>query len=257
MFHSEELFEKPGKVFPHDELSEDEKLRASIDEPYVIQTEAPFQKTYARNGKLIVIEGMDGAGKTTQIENVYNYLKEQGMDVVKFREPGGTEAGEKIREILLGSDLHAYTELLLFTAARMELVMTKIIPALEEGKIILLDRFVHTTRAYQGGGRNIQHEASMMTSEIFGNVFPDHVIYLQIPQDVVVDRRKKRFDAAKLDTFEKQGIDFHDRVLSHFEKEFKDLNSFDTDAVAIIDATQGLEEVFADIKTWLDQKVLP
>lgn len=223
----------------------------------VIKTQTPFKNDYERNGKLIVVEGIDGAGKTTQIDVIYDYLKKEGLDVVKFREPGGTEVGEKIRGILLRGGLHPYTELLLFTSARMELIQKKIIPALEEGKIVLLDRFIYSTRAYQGGGREIPNEAAMMTTELFDHVLPDHIIYLHIPMETVVERRKQRFGGETLDTFEKESSTFQERLMQSFEDDFDGLSFMDSNIVVRIDATQSIEKVSTEVKAWLDKNILP
>ena len=107
-------------------------------------------------GKFITIDGVEGAGKSTQIDLVCEHLTQKGIKVVRAREPGGTEVGEKIRSVLLdveNQQMHSDTELLLMFSSRNELIQNKIIPALEEGFWVVSDRFTDASFAYQGGGR--------------------------------------------------------------------------------------------------------
>ncbi len=105
--------------------------------------------------RFISIEGVDGAGKSSHIEFIADFLRDHGHDVVRTREPGGTPVGEKIRAILLSDAMTAHTETLLMFAARNEHVERVILPALKSGKTVLSDRFLDSSRAYQGGGKGV------------------------------------------------------------------------------------------------------
>lgn len=164
-------------------------------------------------GKFIVFEGIDGAGKTTQLSLLKNYLQQQGYDVLSTREPGGTPVGEEIRNILLNpahGDLHQRTEVLLYASARSQLVFNKIIPALEQGKIVICDRFVDSTLAYQGYGRQIPldflHQINGLAT---GGVKADMVLVFDLTVEESQSRVNKR---SKSDRLEREEQDFFDRV---------------------------------------------
>ena len=137
-----------------------------------------------RRGVLITFEGCDGGGKTTQLQLLAERLKQTGCEFLKLREPGGTDIGETVRSILLQkkhSSLCAEAELLLFEAARAQLVHEVIRPALREGKIVLCDRFMDSTTAYQGAGRHLSAEAiDVMNAFATGNIKPDMTFLLDI-----------------------------------------------------------------------------
>ena len=120
-----------------------------------------YDSTVARRGKFITIEGLDGCGKSTQLEKLATVLRDEGLDVVVTREPGGTPSGEKIRAVLLDSrtsGLSAWAELALMFAARAQHIDEVILPALNAGKFVLCDRFTDSSEAYQGGGRKLGSE---------------------------------------------------------------------------------------------------
>src|SRR5690554_2736996 len=123
---------------------------------------------HMRRGKFITVEGTDGSGKTTQYSLIRQYLVGRGLDVVAVRDPGGTEIGEQIRNIILDSsnrEMGQVTELMLYAASRAQLVAQMIKPALEEGRIVLCDRFVDSNMAYQGFGRGISLDLIRMINE--------------------------------------------------------------------------------------------
>ena len=150
----------------------------------------------SRQGVLITFEGCDGGGKTTQLRLLAERLKQTKRAFLKLREPGGTDIGEVVRSILLQkkhSALCAETELLLFEAARAQLVHEIICPALHEGKIVLCDRFMDSTTAYQGFGRHLSSEAiKVMNAFATGGVFPNMTFLLDVSQEVSRQRVLQR-----------------------------------------------------------------
>lgn len=143
---------------------------------------------------LITFEGIDGAGKTTQVNLLEGYLKEKGLKVVVRREPGGTEVGEKIREILIRERVNPKAELFLLLASRSELV-EEIRSFLAEGTVVILDRFVDSSVAYQGFGRGIDPSLVEKLNEFAtGGLKPDVTFYLDVGVDVALERKGKAKD---------------------------------------------------------------
>lgn len=146
---------------------------------------------------LITIEGIDGAGKTTVALKLYEYLKGEKRDVHLLREPGSTEIGEKIRDLLLTYDMGSVTELLLFESARAELTERLLIPMLKENKIVILDRFYDSTTAYQGYGRGLDIDL-IEKINLFATrgIKPDLTILLDISPELALERlgAKDRFE---------------------------------------------------------------
>ncbi len=166
------------------------------------------------NGRLIVIDGPDGAGKTTQVARLAVHLKERGVDVVVLREPGGTAVGEAIRDLLLHSDtdVTAKTEMLLYQAARAQIVETKVRPALEMGRTVILDRYTYSTVAYQGHGLGLDPEGIRATAEVAtGGLEPDHVVFLDLTPEAGLGRI-----SGPQDRIEGRPLDFHRRVREGF-----------------------------------------
>lgn len=161
-------------------------------------------------GRFITFEGIDGAGKSTQIDFVATWLRERGVDVVVTREPGGTEIGEALRELLLRQPMSARTETLLLFAARAQHVEQVIAPALAAGRWIVCDRFTDATYAYQSGGRGVP-EAVVEALERW--VHPDLQPDLTFLFDVAPDVAAQRLSAARAaDRFEAEQRDFFARV---------------------------------------------
>jgi dTMP kinase len=167
-------------------------------------------------GKLISFEGSEGSGKSTQISRLAAHLQKAGRDVLSTREPGGTEIGEQIRNIIVhnskGDEMCAETELLLFTAARAQLVREVIAPSLAAGKIVLSDRYLDSSTVYQGIGRNLAADpVNQINRFAVGNVMPDLTIVIDVPTDVSLTRLKQR--ASDLpDRMERENIDFYKKV---------------------------------------------
>jgi dTMP kinase len=147
-------------------------------------------------GKFITFEGLDGSGKSTQVEKLARSLRAHGVSVTVTREPGGTAAGEKIREVLLHSatsGLSPLTEMALMFAARAQHIHEVILPALAEGRVVLCDRFTDSTEAYQGGGRKLGSKPVLQLHEILcGNLQPDLTILLDNEVSFSVERARRR-----------------------------------------------------------------
>ncbi len=147
-------------------------------------------------GKLITFEGLDGSGKSTQVEKLARSLRAHGLSVTVTREPGGTTAGEKIRDVLLHSatsGLAPTTEMALMFASRAQHIHEVILPALVEGRIVLCDRFTDSTEAYQGGGRKLGSKSVLQIHEVLcGNLQPDLTILLDNDVAFSVERARRR-----------------------------------------------------------------
>jgi dTMP kinase len=167
-------------------------------------------------GTLISFEGSEGSGKSTQIAHLAERLTDSGYDVVTVREPGGTEIGEQIRNIIVhnskGEEMCPETELLLFAAARAQLVRESIVPALLRGAIVLSDRFLDSSTVYQGIGRNLAlGPVNHINHFAVGNVMPNLTIVLDVPTKVSLQRIHQR--ASDLpDRMERENIDFYTKV---------------------------------------------
>lgn len=189
----------------------------------------------------ITFEGPDGSGKSTIIQKVYDYLIENNYDVIKTREPGGSPIAEKIRNLILDTEntsMGYRTEALLYAASRAQHVEKTILPALNENKIVLCDRFLISSLAYQGVGRGLGIENVRNINEFAINgVFPDFVLFFNV-DPITTLKRKSSLDTA--DRLEKEGNNFHERVYNGY-KEI--LNSEKN--IEIIDATQSVEDVFS------------
>jgi dTMP kinase len=171
----------------------------------------------------VTFEGPDGAGKTTQLELLAESLREAGYDVVVTREPGGTDLGERIRALLLESgagDMVPQAEALLMTAARAQHVAGVIRPALAAGKIVLCDRFVDSTLAYQGAGRGLSiDELEQLQVFATGNLTPDLTVLLDLPARAGLSRR--RGSGAPLNRLDLDEVEFHERVRAWYVESAK------------------------------------
>ena len=166
------------------------------------------------SGRFVTFEGLDGAGKTTQVRAVAEALDDLGIDVEMTREPGGTRLGERLRGLLLGDEpLIPEVELLLLFAARADHVETRIRPALERGAWVLCDRFTDASYAYQGGGRGIPAERiSVLESWVQGELRPDLTIFLDLPVETSLARISGGLFQETRDRFEREHLEFFERV---------------------------------------------
>lgn len=199
------------------------------------------------NSFLVSFEGIEGAGKTTQIHFLQNFLQSKGFDVHVLREPGTTEIGEKIRQLILSShqSLHPMTEVLLFLAARSELNFQKIHEILShKNQIIILDRYIDSTLAYQGAGRELGLDHLINLHHLNTHLrWPDLTFYLKIDLLTSEQRMLKRGNAK--DYFESQKKDFFSRVISGYEQlQLKFPQRFRT-----IDSTQNETIISEQIQT--------
>jgi len=167
-------------------------------------------------GQLISFEGPEGSGKSTQISRLAAQLQKNGREVVTTREPGGTEIGEQIRNIIVhnskGDEMCAETELLLFTAARAQVVREVIAPALVRGAVVLSDRFLDSSTVYQGIGRNLAADpVSQINRFAVGNVMPALTLVIDVPTEVGLARIRQR--ASDLpDRMERENLDFYKKI---------------------------------------------
>ena len=193
-------------------------------------------------GYFITFEGAEGAGKSTQIRNAVAFLKKKGYSVVMLREPGGTSISEAIRAILLDKNnkemAHA-TELLLYLAARAQIVREKILPALKKGKVVICDRFEDSTRAYQGFGRKIPLKAIEEASKLVrGSLKPDLTFVL----DIDIAKGLKR--GGRHDRIEREALSFHQRV----RKGFLALAKKFPRRMTVLNASQSVEQVSQKVR---------
>ena len=170
-----------------------------------------------RPGRFITFEGTDGSGKTTQIALIADKLRTEGFETVTTVEPGGTEIGRQIRRILLSADndkLCPTAEMFLYFAARAQNFDEIILPAWEQGAVVLSDRFTDSTVAYQGGGRGLGHNTIMALHDIACHgLHPDLTIYLDIDVTTSLERAGARSRSERLrDRLEEEPTEFHDRV---------------------------------------------
>lgn len=193
-------------------------------------------------GQFITFEGPEGSGKTTVIHKVYEKLNKE-YNVIMTREPGGIKISEAIRKLLLDSDddMDERTEALLFAAARRQHLVEKIIPQIEDGGIVLCDRFVDSSLSYQGYAREIGvKEVQAINDFAIENLYPDLTLYFDVPAEIGLNRIKdNQRNANRLD---KEKIEFHHKVTDGYKK----LISEYPDRIKVIDATQSLEKVIDD-----------
>lgn len=200
-------------------------------------------------GKFITIEGGEGVGKSTNIAFVQSLLQERDIEVLVTREPGGTPLAEEIREVLLKTreeKVVKETELLLMFAARAQHLYNFILPALNEGKWVISDRFTDATYAYQSGGRGVPAERVARLENFVQKDFrPDLTLLLDAPVETGMARARER---GKLDRFEEERSAFFNKVRKNYlERARQEPKRF-----KIIDATQTLDLVQASIKNCLD-----
>jgi len=166
----------------------------------------------ARRGVLITFEGVEGSGKSTQAERLAKRLTSLGVVCLASREPGGTEIGEAIRGILLDpkhDEMHGLTELFLYLASRNQLVRDKMLPALADGKVVILDRFVDSSAAYQGAGRELGEKLVARLNKLAAAALkPNLTVLVDVP--VTVGQARKA--AGVLDRLESERVEFHERV---------------------------------------------
>ncbi len=198
-------------------------------------------------GNLITFEGIDFSGKSVQANLLHGALKDRKLPVLILREPGGTEISEKIRSVLLDNANHkmsAMTEVLLYSAARAQMVRENILPNLEKGTVVICDRYFDSTTAYQGFGRRIDLDfIKKLNNFATEEVVPDLTFLIDLDAKIALQRTK-----TALDRLEKEDSEFHQRV----RKGYLEIARSNPDRFVVIDGTQSIEaiqdEIFMKIK---------
>ena len=198
-------------------------------------------------GKFITFEGIDGAGKSTHIGFVTEYLSSRGKVVVASREPGGTPLGEKLRDLLLHEKMHLETEALLMFASRREHIAQVIAPNLADGKWVLSDRFTDASFAYQSGGRGLARDRlEALEAWVHHDLQPDLTLLFDVPLEVA----RQRLDATRtLDKFEREQTDFFARCRAEYLRRAAQF----PDRFAVIDSTRTIAEIQADLGKVLEK----
>lgn len=201
-------------------------------------------------GIFITFEGIDGSGKTTQVQLLDDHLKKINKDTVIIREPGGTEMGEKIRNLIIdiNNGMADMTEALLYAASRAQLIEQIIKPSLEEQKIVLCDRFIDSSIVYQGIARELGVEKILNINRYaIDNIMPNITFYLDIPPELGIKRKKKQ---TKLDRIESEDLVFHNKVYEGYQK----IALMYPKRIYKLDATQSKDKLHNQICTILNEK---
>lgn len=205
-----------------------------------------------KRGTFITVEGGEGAGKTTMMDRMVDWLAAHGRHVVRTREPGGTELAEKLREILLdkgNAGLSGQAELLLMFASRAQHLDEVIRPALQRGDTVLCDRFTDATWAYQGGGRGLPlDDIAALERLVHGDLQPDLTLLLDLPVEQGLRRASKRGES---DRFEEESRAFFERVREAYLQRARSA----PDRFAVIDASGSEDEVWAQVDDILQRRL--
>ena len=206
-----------------------------------------------KKGFFITFEGIDGSGKSTQIQKLAKFLKDNGFDIIITREPGGSVGGEEIRNLLLQGEVDrwsAETEILLFTAARRDHLERIILPALQGGKIVICDRFTDSTRMYQGmRGPKLRDLVDKLTKEVI-NCDPDLTIIIDIDPEISLERAKSRNTAEE--RFEDFGVDLQKKM----RRGFLDLSREFSSRIEVVNGQQSVDELAKEIASLLRARLL-
>ncbi|MCR8850984.1 dTMP kinase [Rossellomorea sp. SC111] len=194
-------------------------------------------------GMFITVEGPEGAGKSTILSELYQQLLKDGQDVIQTREPGGISIAEQIREVILdtrNTEMDKRTEALLYAAARRQHLVEKVIPALEKGKIVICDRFIDSSLAYQGNARGIGMEEVMDINQFaIEDKMPDLTLYFDIDPEEGLKRIAKH-NGREVNRLDLESVEFHTRVREGYQKLIKQY----PDRIQVIDASRSKEAVF-------------
>ncbi len=206
------------------------------------------------SGRLITFEGLDGCGKTTQLEKAKDWLTEQGYDVLKTRQPGGTKIGRQIRSILLDPEhveLQPESELLLYLSDRIQHIQETIIPAKANGKIVLCDRFHDSTVAYQGYGRGLNlNSIESVVAHCIKPYDPDLTILLVIPPETVPIRLEQREEYAEKDRLDLESLNFFKKTAQGFQV----LAAADTERYVCLNGERDIEVIHQEIVAVLKER---
>jgi dTMP kinase len=204
-------------------------------------------KTINNKGIFITFEGPDASGKTTQLKLLKEYLQGRGINPLMTREPGGTPISEKIRSIILdktNSEMLPMTEALLYAASRSQHVGEVILPALEEGRVVISDRYVDSSISYQGYGRSMGEVISEINSHATGGLMPDMTILLKTD----TSKRRTRRSAEEEDRMDAQEDAFHKAVMDGYMELAKQY----PERIVVIDGEQSIAEIAEKIKSLID-----
>ena len=203
-----------------------------------------------KKGLFIVFEGGEGTGKTTAIDEIYNWIIENNFKCIKTREPGGIKISEQIRQVILNKEnktMDARTEALLYAAARRQHLVEKVIPALEEGSIVLCDRFIDSSLAYQGYARNLGIEEVMSINKFaIGEYMPDLSILFDLDPKIGLERINSN-EHREINRLDLEKIDFHERVRAGYNIVYEN----NKDRIIKIDAEQSKENVINANKKYI------
>ncbi|KEI06744.1 dTMP kinase [Clostridium botulinum] len=206
-------------------------------------------------GVFITLEGPDGSGKTTIVKMIEKYLKENNVDYISTREPGGINISEQIREIILdtkNTEMDARTEALLYVASRRQHLAERVIPALKLGKIVICDRFIDSSLAYQGYARGIGIDEVMSINEFaIDGYMPNLTLYLDIEPEIGLKRISQN-DKREVNRLDLEKLDFHKKVREGY---FKVLEKY-PNRIKKINANQPIDKVFEDVKNYLKFMVI-
>lgn len=207
-----------------------------------------------RKGFFITTEGGEGAGKTSVISKLKSTLEEQGHDVLVTREPGGIDISEKIRAIILdrkNTNMEGRTEALLYAAARRQHLVEKVLPALNEGKVVLCDRFIDSSLAYQGHARGLGIEEVLSINQFaIEDCWPDLTLYFDLDPQVGLARINAN-NEREVNRLDLETIHFHQKVREGYLELLKKY----PDRMVKVNAEQSIEHVFADVKNILWEKI--
>ena len=207
-----------------------------------------------RKGLFIVFEGGEGTGKTTAIDSIYNWIIENKFKCIKTREPGGIKISEQIRQVILdieNKSMDSRTEALLYAAARRQHLVEKVIPALEEGTIVLCDRFIDSSLVYQGYARNLGIEEVMSINKFaIGEYMPDLSILFDLDPRIGLERINNNKDR-EINRLDLEKLDFHEKVRAGYNAVYEN----NKDRIVKIDAEQSKENVINEIKNILKSKI--
>ena len=193
-------------------------------------------------GKFITLEGIEGSGKSTSLENITNILKENSINYVTTKEPGGGPLGDNLRSLLLNkdTDISYEVELLLMMADRKDHLDKLVTPNLNEGIWVVSDRYLDSTYAYQGGGRQIDTSIIDNLSKTLGLLKPDLTLLFDISPDIALERAQQR---SSLDRFESEPMDFHNRI----REAYIDMAKLESDRIRVIDSSLDFESVKSQV----------
>jgi len=208
-------------------------------------------------GVFVTFEGPDGSGKTTQIRLLADALNKQGFQVLQTREPGGTPISDQIRSLILSpehQEMKDQTEVLLYAASRAQHVHEVILPALKQGKIVLCDRFIDASLAYQAYGLGIELESVIEVNRFASSgLLPNRTYLLDVPVEISQSRLNRREEG--LDRIEQKGRDYHQRVREGFHQIYKE----NPERICLIEAEGNVEDIALRIQTdffsWLKGKI--